>query len=75
MQRPQHDLDLVVLAGIVAVERADDQQAGADEVDLSGDERLQLGGLVVEAHDGRLLACAERRQDQVLHGAARHADA
>src|SRR5512143_3900156 len=49
VQRAQHDLHLVVLAGVVAVEPVVDEQAGSADVDLSRDQRLQLGRLVVEA--------------------------
>ena len=74
MQRPQHDLDLIVLAGVVAVEPLVDEQARAAEIDLTGDQRLQLGRFVVEALEREALLLLERRQHQVLHGAARHAD-
>ena len=49
MQWPQHDLDLIILAGIVAIQPLVDQQSGAAEVDLAGDQGLKLGGFVVEA--------------------------
>jgi hypothetical protein len=76
VQRPQDDLDLVVLAGIVAVQRAIDQEARPHDVDLAGDhQRLQRGGLVVEAHEVELLGRRLRGEDQVLHGTAGDADA
>jgi hypothetical protein len=48
MQLAQHDLDLVVLARVVPVQGAVDQQPGAGQVDLAGDQRLQARRLVVE---------------------------
>src|SRR2546422_6462210 len=43
MQRAKHDLHLVVLAGIVAVERSIDEEPCSYHVDLPGDHGLQIG--------------------------------
>src|SRR6266852_1547741 len=75
VQRAAHDLHLVVLARIVAVQRSIDEKSRSHHVDLPGDHGLQPRGLVVEAHEVDLLGRGHGGQDEVLHRPAGHADA
>lgn len=49
LPRAQCDLDLIVLAGVVAVEPLIDEQSSTAEVGLARNQSLQLGDFVVEA--------------------------